>query len=142
MAEQKINLGKLVSIHGTSPVFLQRAAIIAVLSFFFFLAMLAAFYIRQQLGYFVISSAFLFVYIFTLVGWLRQKRNIIRIYENGLRYKNFLARWDEITAEVVNNGKEGKPTLNLINAGGEKITVPSTIHNIEDIKNLIEAHIS
>ena len=43
MPENPQKLGKLISIHGTSPAFLQRAAIVAMLSFFFFLTMLIAF---------------------------------------------------------------------------------------------------
>jgi hypothetical protein len=96
------DLGKLISTHSTAPLFLQRAAIVAVLSFVFFLLMLLVFYVRQQIGYFILSSAFLVLYIFTLIGWVMQKRSVVRIYDNGLRYKKFQTRWDEIEAVTAN----------------------------------------
>ena len=81
-------LGPLVSSHGISPVFLQRAAIIAILSFLFFLITLAFFYLQQDLMYFVLSSAFLVIYIFTMVSWVMQKRNVVSIHENGIARRN------------------------------------------------------
>ncbi|MGQ0542759.1 MAG: hypothetical protein ACT4O9_13035 [Blastocatellia bacterium] len=51
MTESAKNLGKLIYIHGTSPVFLQRAAIVAGVSFVFFLAMQIVFYTRPQIVY-------------------------------------------------------------------------------------------
>lgn len=74
----------------------------AVVSFVFFLLMLLVFYVRQQIGYFVLSSAFLVLYIFTLIGWIMQKRNVVRIYDKGLKYKKFEVRWDEIEAVTAN----------------------------------------
>ena len=95
-SEQPQNLGRLVSSHSTSPAYLQRAAIVAVVSFIFFLAMLAAFYVRQQFGYFVLSSGFLVVYVFTLIGWVMQKRNIVSVHEGGLKYRKFRTEWSEV----------------------------------------------
>ena len=103
MPSNNTDLGKLVSTHSTAPVFLQRAAIVAVVSFVFFLLMLLVFYVRQQIGYFVLSSAFLVLYIFTLIGWIMQKRNVVRIYDKGLKYKKFQVRWDEIEAVKANS---------------------------------------
>ncbi len=102
MPDQPQKLGRLVSSHSTSPAYLQRAAIVAVVSFVFFLAMLAAFYIRRQVGYFVLSSGFLVVYVFTLIGWLMQKRNLVRVHENGIQYRKFHAAWDEIASVTAN----------------------------------------
>jgi hypothetical protein len=45
-------LGKLKSVYGISPAYLQRAAIVAIVSFVFFLLMLVAFSLRQNIGYF------------------------------------------------------------------------------------------
>jgi len=97
-------LGQLISIHSTAPAYLQRAAIVAVVSFVFFLLMLTAFYIRQGIGYFVLSSAFLVVYLFTMIGWFIQSRSVVSIYENGIKYKKFNAAWGEITKVNANAG--------------------------------------
>lgn len=53
---------------------MQRAVFIAVLSFLFFLAMMIAFYIRQSMLYFLLASAFLIVYIFTMIAFLRLRK--------------------------------------------------------------------
>ncbi|MET0753698.1 MAG: hypothetical protein ABWZ66_10015, partial [Pyrinomonadaceae bacterium] len=96
MSEQTQNLGKLESVHGIAPAYMMRALVVASLSFVFFLVMLVGFYIRQNIGYFLLSTAFLVVYVLTMFGWLAQRRKVLRIYENGFSYKKFAASWDEI----------------------------------------------
>lgn len=56
------------------PAQLQRAVFIAVLSFFFFMAMMLAFYVRQSILYFLLASAFLVVYIVTMVSFVKMRR--------------------------------------------------------------------
>lgn len=56
------------------PAQLQRAVFIAVLSFLFFLAMMTMFYIRQSMLYFLLASAFLVVYIVTMISFVRMRR--------------------------------------------------------------------
>lgn len=58
-----------------SPSQLQRAIFIAVLSFLFFLAMMFAYYIRQSALYFLLATAFLFVYIVTMISFVRLRRS-------------------------------------------------------------------
>ena len=50
------------------------AAFIAVLSFLFFLAMMFAYYIRQSMLYFLLATAFLIVYIITMISLFRLRR--------------------------------------------------------------------
>jgi membrane protein YdbS with pleckstrin-like domain len=57
-----------------SPSQLQRAIFIAVLSFLFFLAMMFAYYIRQSALYFLLATAFLLVYIMTMISFVRLRR--------------------------------------------------------------------
>lgn len=128
MPETPKNLGRLITSHSTSPVFLQRAAIVAVVSFVFFLAMLVAFYIRQQVGYFLLSSGFLVVYVFTLIGWVMQKRNVVGVYENGLKYRKFTAAWDEIQSVTANS--EG---LELTKSKHERVLIRPTVTGYEQI---------
>jgi hypothetical protein len=56
------------------PAQLQRAVFIVVLSFLFFLAMMAMFYIRQSVLYFLLASAFLVIYIITMISFVRMRR--------------------------------------------------------------------
>lgn len=128
MATTEKDLGKLISSHSTSAAALQRAAIVAVVSFLFFLAMLIVFYLRQHIGYFALSTAFLVVYIFTLVGWVLQKRNTVRLYANGLRYKKFAAAWNEIVSV-----KADASGLELTKNRREKVLIPASIQDFGSI---------
>jgi len=112
---------------------MQRAAIVAVVSFVFFLAMLIVFYVRQHIGYFALSTAFLVVYIFTLVGWVMQRRNVVRVYEGGLRYKKFSAAWGEIVAIAANS--DG---LAITISKRAKLTIPATVMEFDRVVDLVK----
>ena len=127
------DLGRLISVHGTSPAALQRAAIVTILSFFFFLGMLLVFYARQQIVYFVLSSSFLVVYIFTMIGLILQKRNVVSIHENGISYRKFSALWDEIKT-VRSDAKTG---ITLSKLTGESATISKSISDFEAIASTI-----
>lgn len=128
MSQTNKNLGKLVAIHGIAPAYLQRAAFIVVLSFLFFLAMMFAFYIRQSVGYFLLASAFLVLYLLTMFSWVMQRRSVVKIYENGLSYKNRSVLWNEI--ESVDDA--------AINVRDEKlIIIPKTIHDFAKLIDTI-----
>ncbi len=132
MSDQNQDLGRLVSTFTASPAHLQRAAIITVLSFVFFLAMLAVFYVRRQIGYFVLSTAFLVVYIFTLIGWVLQRRNAVKIYERGLKYRKFAARWNDI--EAVKADASG---IEIKKNKREMAVIPSTILGFEEVARIV-----
>ena len=138
MPESSKDLGSVVSIHGTSAAFLQRAAIITIVSFFFFMAMLVVFYLRQQLIYFVLSTAFLVVYIFTMVGWVMQKRNTVSIYENGIGHRSFVAAWDEIQSVKA----DSKAGINIVKTDGQSVTIPKTIADVDHVAMVIRKHLA
>lgn len=133
----ELQLGKLESAHGISPVFLQRAAIVAVLSFLFFIAMFVAFSIRQNIVYFLLATAFLLVQLLTLFGWLKYRRAEFKIYENGFAYQKQICRWDEIESidEKTKSGLVGGAKINfqITKTNGEKIVLTEAIHGIEKI---------
>ena len=133
MSDQPHNLGRLLSTHSTAPAYLQRAAIVAAVSFVFFLAMLVAFYVRQQIGYFLLSSGFLIVYIFTLIGWLMQKRNLVRVHENGLKYRKFSAAWHEITSVTAN-----AYGLEIASGARGKARIPPSVNGFEQIVRAVK----
>ena len=137
MERHRTDLGNLLSTHGTSPAFLQRAAIVAVLSFFFFMAMLLVFYVRQQFIYFVLSTAFLVVYIFTMIGWVMQKRNVVSIYDNGITYRKFTARWDEIQSVKSEVGSG----ITIVKSGGETATIGKSVAGLDEIAVVIRKHL-
>ncbi len=130
-------LGKLISTHGTSPAFLQRAAIVAGLSFVFFFVMLVAFYLRQQIGYFILSTAFLVVNLFTLIGWLMQKRNVAKVYENGFRYRKTIVFWDQISSATLDE----PAGLTITKLDEETLIIPGSIDAIDKLASYIREQI-
>ncbi|HKP69129.1 MAG TPA: hypothetical protein VJV05_07590 [Pyrinomonadaceae bacterium] len=133
----KKQLGALISTHGTSPVFLQRAAIIAVLSFLFFLTTLLLFYLQQGFMYFVLSSAFLVIYVFTMVGWVLQKRNFVSVYENGIARRKFATTWGEITSVKA----ESDSGITIVKSDGEELVIPKSTADIGRIAMLVRQHL-
>ena len=138
MSNSQRDLGKLVSVHGTSPAYLQRAAIIAGLSFVFFMATLLIFYMQQSIAYFILSTAFLVVYIFTLAGWVMQKRNLISIYENGITYRKFASSWAEIKSVSV----DSKSGITIVKSTGESVVIGRSIDGLNEIALIIRKHLS
>ena len=114
MAEKDKHLGKLVSVHAMAPAHLQRAVFIVILSFLFFLIMMIAYYVRQSLLYFLLSSAFLVIYVITLISWAMHRRSVVEVHENGLSYRGRSIEWSEING-VDDNGtvslNSGKPII-------------------------------
>lgn len=145
MPERTLNLGKLESTHGIAPVYAMRAIVVAALSFVFFLAMLAGFYIRQHIGYFLLSTAFLVVYVLTMLGWLAQRRNVLKIYEKGFSYKKFAASWDEIetanTKTVKRAASDAEINCEVTKTNGEKIVLTGVIQDCAQIAARISAEI-
>ena len=56
------------------PAQLQRAAFLAVLSFLFFLVMMFAYYLRGSVLYFLLATAFLIVYIITMISFVKLRK--------------------------------------------------------------------
>jgi hypothetical protein len=128
------DLGRLVAVHTTSPAYLQRAVFIAVLSFLFFMAMMFAFYLRQNIGYFLLATAFLLVYVVTMFSWLRQRRTMVAIYENGLKFRGRSIAWNDITAF--------EKTFILLLSNGEKLLLPTALDRSEELLARIQTRIS
>lgn len=136
MNETRANdLGNFISRHGTSPRSLQRSAVVAVVAFFFFLVMMAAFYARQWFVYFLLATAFLIVNLFTLVGIWLQKRNNVRLYENGLIYKKDIVLWDDL----VRLRLDAKAGLTLELADGRTLIIPAVIEGLPRIAEHINS---
>ena len=137
MATHRSDLGNLISRHGTSPVFLQRAALVAGLSFLFFMGTLLFFYVRQQFIYFILSTAFLVVYIFTMIGWVMQKRKVVSIYENGITYRKFAATWDEVKS-VKSDAKSG---IMIVSLKGETTTIGKSVVDLDMVAGIIRKNL-
>ena len=128
----------MIAVHATAASFVQRAAVVALLSFAFFFGMLIVFLVRQQIGYLILAAAFFVLNLFTLVGFLVQRRNVVSVFEKGLRYKNFTAGWNEI---VSIDGDDGG--LTIIKNDDSVFQIPRSINNLGQLNSLIreKAHI-
>lgn len=134
MPKQPISLGKLNASYGVASVYLQRAMVVAALSFLFFMGMLFTFYLRQHFGYFLLSTAFLIVFIFTMIGWWMQRRNVVKIHDRGIAYRNWSAVWSDIT--VIERTTSG---LVLTNSESKSATIGNAINGLDGIEAILRA---
>ncbi|MFL6469204.1 MAG: hypothetical protein ACJ72Z_14700 [Pyrinomonadaceae bacterium] len=122
----------MIAAFPTAPSYIQRAAIIALLSFVFFLAMLVAFLFRQQSGYLILAAAFFVLNLFTLAGFLMQRRNVASLFENGIKYKALTAYWNEIVS--IDDGNEG---ITIVKADGSAIKIPRSVDDLGRLNFLL-----
>ena len=125
MAGDDRSLGALKGTYGVEPAFLQRAVFIAVLSFLFFLGTMVIYYIRQNVLYFLLSTAFLLVYVVTMFSWVGQRRSIVSVHENGISYKGKNYFWPDIAAV------DAGPSLRL--ASGTTVSLPNTLQASDNL---------
>ena len=119
------DLGKLLAVYGPAPAFLQRAVFLTILSFVFFLGTMFIYYIRQGFVYFMLASAFLVVYVISLISFLGQRKNIFEVHEHGIEFKNDRALWADIES-VSDDG--------IVHLDGEKkLIIPKSLGNFNDL---------
>ena len=128
MSSKLRELGQLVSVHPVAPAYLQRAAFMAVLSFVFFLAMMVGFYIRQGAGYFLLATAFLLVYLFMMFSLFSQRKSVVKIYQNGIEFKNFFAEWSELGPVET---EPGRSRIVLKRSDGKSVILPDAVVDAE-----------
>ena len=133
MPASENQLGKLVAVHALAAEHVQRAVFIAVLSFIFFLAMMIVFYIRQNVLYFLLASAFLVVYLVTLFSWLVQRRSLVKIFQGGISFKKHTLAWDEISG-IDDNG-----IVALKNQ--KQIVLPKMLNDLDGVFRAIRSNI-
>ena len=125
MGEASKNLGKLVGVHPIAPALVQRAVFITALSFLFFLTMMFTFYIRQNILYFLLASAFLVLYLVMMFALLMQRRSTVEVCENGFRFKKQSIAWDEIKSV----SDEGVVEL----TSGKSVTLARTVTEFDKL---------
>lgn len=141
MTPPNIELGRLVSAHRLAPEQMQRAVFVAVLSFLFFLATMFGFYIRQNFIYFLLSTSFLLVYLVTMFSFVMQRRNVVKLYENGIEFRKFACTWQDLSSAERTAGRTST-TLTIKTKEGGQVVIPSTIQGFEDIERHIRIRIS
>lgn len=67
-----------------------------MLSFIFFTGMMLMLYIRQNLVYFLLASAFLVIYLVMMSSFFMARKKTVEVYENGLRIGRETIFWSDI----------------------------------------------
>ena len=125
MTEPPKTLGKLIAVHPIAQALVQRAVFIAALAFMFFLAMMFTFYLRQNILYFLLASAFLVLYLVMMFALLMQRRSTVEVCENGFRTKKQSIRW----THVVSVSDEGVVEM----ASGKNVTLARSVVDFEGL---------
>lgn len=95
------------------------------------------YYLQQGFVYFLLSTAFLVIYLITMTSWILQRRNVVKIYENGIEYRKFSCLWNEIGS--ISAG-ESNTVLVKTKAGG-KFTIPAAISGLDKIVAALKKNI-
>lgn len=119
------SLGRLVSVHGVEPALLQRGVFIVVLSFLFFLSTMLLFYWRQGLGYFILATAFLIIYLVTMISFVMLRRHALNIYESGFIYRGRTVFWHQISSI----GPQGE----IVVKDAKPLKLPRSLRNFDEI---------
>jgi hypothetical protein len=122
----------VIAVHTTAPSFVQRAVVVALLSFSFFAAMLIVFLVRQQFGYLVLAAAFLALNLFVLIGIALQRSNVVYIFEKGIRHKRSTAAWSEIVSIDDEDGG-----LKIVKNDKSVIKIPRSIAELGRLNTLL-----
>ena len=91
-------LGRLDAVHRVDPAYMQRAVFITLLSFLFFFGTTMVLYYRGGLVYFVLSTAFLIIYLLSLFSIFRLRRAELRVYESGFSFRGRAVFWSSISS--------------------------------------------
>ena len=134
MTEAPRALGKLIAVHPITQALVQRAVFIAALAFMFFLAMMFTFYLRQNILYFLLASAFLVLYLVMMFALLMQRRSTVEVCENGFRTKKQSIRWSEVVAV----SDEGVVEL----SSGKNVVLARSIVDFESLIDRIRSKLS
>jgi hypothetical protein len=132
------SFGKLIAVHGVSPAFQQRAAAVAGLSFLFFLGMMVAMFARGHFGYLLLAASFLVVFVFTMVGWWMQRRNVVELFDRGVAFRKFLAEWQDIATV---EHEPGGP-LKLTTTDHRSASIPRTVQGLDVLEIYIRGRCS
>jgi hypothetical protein len=142
MSEFQRNPGNLIKTYRISPASVQKAVVIAILAFIFFLGMMFAFYAFNSLVYFILASAFLVIYIFTMFSVVIQKRSAVNLYENGITYRKLSCGWDEIGSFKSKAAGKGRIYIEIKGPKGKTAVLPETLENAEEMIRTIRGKLA
>lgn len=133
--QNETSLGRMVSTHRISGAAVQKVAVVAALSFTFFLGTLVAFYASGRTVFFLLSGGFLAIYVFTMIGWFTLKKTELRLLDGGLTYRKASVSWDVIEALERIPGRGLR--INVVD--GPAILVAESISDLDEIEAFIRS---
>lgn len=95
--------------------------------------MMFAFYLLKNIIYFILSSAFLILYVIMMFAWLMQRRAAVELYEKGIVIKKRRLRWLDIKA-VDENGEMKLTT-------GDDLAISTSLYERDLLISHIKANI-
>jgi len=126
-------LGRLIAVHPISPAHLQRAVLLAILSFIFFMSMMFAYYLLQKPLFFLLATAFLVIYLFTMYSFMMGRKKTVEVFENGFRTGKTSATWSDV---------EGVDDKGLVALSHDRnFEIPQSIHERAALIANIRSHI-
>jgi len=133
---EKLNkqLGRLIAIHPISPAHMQRAVLLAVLSFIFFMSTMFAYYLLQKPLFFLLATAFLVIYLFTMYSFIMGRKKTVEVYEKGVRMGKISASWPDVEA-IDDRGL-------VCIAGDKKLEIPHSIYERDALIARIRSNVS
>ncbi len=90
---------------------------------------MVVFYVRESILYFLLASAFLVIYLVTMLSWILQRKNVVQVFEGGFSYKSRHASWDQISAV----GDDGTVVL----TDEKQIVISPAIDHLAQLLDLI-----
>ncbi len=82
-------------------------------------------YLRPGTIYFFLATAFLVIYVISLISLLGQRKNTVKIYEHGFEFKKESVVWNEVT------GVEDDRVIRL--TGERTITIPGSLQDVSGL---------
>jgi hypothetical protein len=87
--------------------------------------MLIAFLVREQIGYLILAAAFFVLNIFTLIGFLVQRQNTVKVFDEGFSYKKRSAAWKDMVS--IDDDENG---ISIVKTDGSVIKIPRSIADL------------
>jgi hypothetical protein len=93
-----------------------------------------AFYLMQKLGFFLLATAFLVIYLVTMYSFITGRKKTVEVFENGLRMGKTSAVWSDVL------GVDDAGVVELSN--GRTIDIPQSISERDALITLLRSNVN
>jgi hypothetical protein len=90
------------------------------------------YYIRESLLFFLLATAFLLIYIVTMISLVRGRRGVVQLFEHGIELNKQRIAWDEI---------ENVSDAGIIElSNGKSVQIPTSLDRLPKLISSISSH--